>query len=154
MYKNATKCNETLGKWCKTKHGASKIIDTFETYQLALKCTGIAPYRVRLLYWAANLNHASFMLEIYSITIVDIQWDVEVFIVCLSCHFDMGKLPYPRAGGTSLAFSMIHVCLQWQELAWDLSRLACGLGTRIHGTWDFQLMVCQEYNSYLISHYP
>jgi hypothetical protein len=26
------KCNETLGKWCKNKHGASKIIDTFETY--------------------------------------------------------------------------------------------------------------------------
>jgi hypothetical protein len=35
MYKNATKCNETIGKWCKTKHGASKIIDTFETYQIA-----------------------------------------------------------------------------------------------------------------------
>jgi hypothetical protein len=34
MYKNATKCNKTIGKWCKTKHGASKIIDTFETYQL------------------------------------------------------------------------------------------------------------------------
>jgi hypothetical protein len=33
MYKNATKCNKTIGKWCKTKHGASKIIDTFETYQ-------------------------------------------------------------------------------------------------------------------------
>jgi hypothetical protein len=25
-------CNETLGKWCKNKHGASKIIDTLETY--------------------------------------------------------------------------------------------------------------------------
>jgi hypothetical protein len=32
MYKNATKCNKTLSKWCKNKHGASKIIDTFETY--------------------------------------------------------------------------------------------------------------------------
>jgi hypothetical protein len=32
MHKSATKCNETLGKWCKNKHGASKIIDTFETY--------------------------------------------------------------------------------------------------------------------------
>jgi hypothetical protein len=29
------KCNETPGKWCKNKHGASKIIDTFETYQEA-----------------------------------------------------------------------------------------------------------------------
>jgi hypothetical protein len=27
------KCNKTQGKWCKNKHGASKIIDTFETYQ-------------------------------------------------------------------------------------------------------------------------
>jgi hypothetical protein len=33
VYKSTTKCNETLGKWCKNKHGASKIIDTFETYQ-------------------------------------------------------------------------------------------------------------------------
>jgi hypothetical protein len=27
------KCNETLIKWCKNKHGASKIMDTLETYQ-------------------------------------------------------------------------------------------------------------------------
>jgi hypothetical protein len=33
MHKNATKCNETLSKWCKNKHGASKIIDTLEMYQ-------------------------------------------------------------------------------------------------------------------------
>jgi hypothetical protein len=33
MHKSATKCNETLGKWCKNKHGASKIIDMLETYQ-------------------------------------------------------------------------------------------------------------------------
>jgi hypothetical protein len=32
MYKSTTKCNETICKWCKNKHGASKIIDTFETY--------------------------------------------------------------------------------------------------------------------------
>jgi hypothetical protein len=31
-HKNATKCNETQGKWCKNKHGASKIIDMFEMY--------------------------------------------------------------------------------------------------------------------------
>jgi hypothetical protein len=37
MHKSATKCNETLGKWCKNKHGAPKIIDTFETYQSANK---------------------------------------------------------------------------------------------------------------------
>jgi hypothetical protein len=35
MHKNATKCNEPLRKWCKNKHGASKIIDTLETYHSA-----------------------------------------------------------------------------------------------------------------------
>jgi hypothetical protein len=35
MHKSATKCNETIGKWCKNKHGTSKIIGTFETYQLS-----------------------------------------------------------------------------------------------------------------------
>jgi hypothetical protein len=33
MHKSATKCNKTLGKWCKNKHGASKIMDMLETYQ-------------------------------------------------------------------------------------------------------------------------
>jgi hypothetical protein len=40
MHKLATKCNETLGKWCKNKHGTSKIVDTLETYQpIALAAT-------------------------------------------------------------------------------------------------------------------
>jgi hypothetical protein len=38
MHKSATKYNETLGKWCKNKHGASKIMDTLETYQHAHSC--------------------------------------------------------------------------------------------------------------------
>jgi hypothetical protein len=33
MHKDATKCNKTQRKWCINKHGASKITDTFETYQ-------------------------------------------------------------------------------------------------------------------------
>jgi hypothetical protein len=33
MNKNATKYNKTQSKWCIKKHGTSKIIDTFETYQ-------------------------------------------------------------------------------------------------------------------------
>jgi hypothetical protein len=37
MYKSATKCNKTVGKWCKNKHGASKIIDTLDTYQLSTR---------------------------------------------------------------------------------------------------------------------
>jgi hypothetical protein len=34
MHKNATKCNKTQSKWCINKHGASKIIDMFETNHL------------------------------------------------------------------------------------------------------------------------
>jgi hypothetical protein len=44
MHKNTTKCNETLSKWCKNKHGASKIMDMLETYQAsatALADTGM-----------------------------------------------------------------------------------------------------------------
>jgi hypothetical protein len=41
MHKSATKCNATVGKWCKNKHRASKIIDTLETYQEARKRVGI-----------------------------------------------------------------------------------------------------------------
>jgi hypothetical protein len=37
MHKNPMKCNKTQSKWCINKHGASKIIDTFETYQDARK---------------------------------------------------------------------------------------------------------------------
>jgi hypothetical protein len=41
MHKNATKCNETLNKWCKNKHGASKIMDTLETYQVSIGLGGV-----------------------------------------------------------------------------------------------------------------
>jgi hypothetical protein len=42
MHKSATKCNEIIGKWCKNKHGASKIIDTLETYHFVHR-SGAAP---------------------------------------------------------------------------------------------------------------
>jgi hypothetical protein len=37
MHKNAMKCYKTQSKWCVNKHGASKIIDTFETYHF-IRC--------------------------------------------------------------------------------------------------------------------
>jgi hypothetical protein len=49
MHKSSTKCNEIVGKWCKNKHGASKIIDTLETYQ--------------------PLNHGMFPLEMLLVSI-------------------------------------------------------------------------------------
>jgi hypothetical protein len=42
MHKNATKCNETLNKWCKNKHGASKnygyVGDVSAAFLAALAC--------------------------------------------------------------------------------------------------------------------
>jgi hypothetical protein len=46
MHKNATKCNETLSKWCKNKHGASKIIDIFETYQGAVEFAQLVKHSI------------------------------------------------------------------------------------------------------------
>jgi hypothetical protein len=43
MHKSATKCNETVGKWYKNKHGASKIIDTLETYQAPMEVASPVP---------------------------------------------------------------------------------------------------------------
>jgi hypothetical protein len=51
MHKSATKCNETVGKWCKNKHGASKIIDTLETYH---RLSGI-----KMFPFATSLNWLS-----------------------------------------------------------------------------------------------
>jgi hypothetical protein len=57
MHKNATKCNETVGKWCKNKHGASKIIDTLETYHhsLGLKAQSDAARGVSSQGWREGL---------------------------------------------------------------------------------------------------
>jgi hypothetical protein len=41
MHKSAMKCNEIVGKWCKNKHRASKIIDTLETYQQLSKVPNV-----------------------------------------------------------------------------------------------------------------
>jgi hypothetical protein len=37
MHKNTMKCNKIQSKWCIKKHGASKIIDTFKMYHMAMK---------------------------------------------------------------------------------------------------------------------
>jgi hypothetical protein len=45
--------------------------------------------------------------------------DVEVFIVCLSCHFDVGLFHVIGQEVPHWRLSLIHIYLQWQELAWD-----------------------------------
>jgi hypothetical protein len=57
-----------------------------------------------------------------------------VFIVCLSCHFDVGLFHVIGQEVPHWRFLMIHVYLQWQELAWDLTQVAWGLG--IHTSRD------------------
>jgi hypothetical protein len=59
MHKSATKCNEKIGKWCKNKHGASKIIDTFETYHLAAQRSAIYQQNLRR-YHSRRVRKRSF----------------------------------------------------------------------------------------------
>jgi hypothetical protein len=57
MHKSATKCNETLGKWCKNKHGASKLIDTLETYHPTLPPASTGPPPLRF-SWPGHLLYS------------------------------------------------------------------------------------------------
>jgi hypothetical protein len=70
MHKSATKCNERLVKWCKNKHGASKIIDTLETYQVSIetKIPKAKFFRFEN-YW---LNHSDFK------SVVQAVWNIPV----------------------------------------------------------------------------
>jgi hypothetical protein len=60
MHKNATKCNETIGKWCKNKHGALKIIDTLETYHAprAISINTVASSPISIDFTAISTNVA------------------------------------------------------------------------------------------------
>jgi hypothetical protein len=58
MHKSAMKCNKTICKWCKNKHGASKIIDTLETYHAPNKKEPL------LLYIAATHQVVSTVLVV------------------------------------------------------------------------------------------
>jgi hypothetical protein len=60
MHKNATKCNETLSKWCKNKHGASKIMDTLETYQHTNNISGAI---IRSVMKLASITFRSLVLS-------------------------------------------------------------------------------------------
>jgi hypothetical protein len=63
MNKSATNCNKTLGKWCKNKHGGSKIIDTLETYQQPLRRFN-EPKKKAIASKLHRLENAAFIREI------------------------------------------------------------------------------------------
>jgi hypothetical protein len=56
MHKNNTKCNKTQSKWCINKHGASKIIDTFETYHLPIIAFLLFQVYSSCFYLSSKLN--------------------------------------------------------------------------------------------------
>jgi hypothetical protein len=84
MHKSATKCNETVGKWCKNKHGALKIIDTLETYQWIAKILPVGPnfhiVGIAALCWAISKtrNNACFEGRLIS---------SPVGLLCYMCAF-------------------------------------------------------------------
>jgi hypothetical protein len=62
MHTSATKCNETIGKWCKNKHGASKIIDTFETYHPSMNSVNFSGTRWISQHWAPAMQKKEYNL--------------------------------------------------------------------------------------------
>jgi hypothetical protein len=78
MHESATKCNKTVGKWCKNKHGASKIIDTLETYQYHLnmkkqRAPSHDKYSNKCSLFSSSL--ISLLGELY----LDSSWEVAYF---------------------------------------------------------------------------
>jgi hypothetical protein len=66
MHKSAMKCNETLCKWCKTKHGASKIMDTLETYHPSNPSSSSEGHQARKLWLVA--------IKAYELKLVSKEW--------------------------------------------------------------------------------
>jgi hypothetical protein len=101
MHKSTTKCNETIGKWCKNKHGASKIIDTFETYHLTSwfiwydyhKMCG-SPYRFPYPYWLLiEIMWAHFRTRrVTHITCISVRvkWIIGKRVFVWSIRWDLG----------------------------------------------------------------
>jgi hypothetical protein len=90
MHKNATKCNETIGKWCKNKHGASKIIDTFEMYQEAVRYLLVADADLLV---AAGLIVADRGMMQFSVTS---PASVQAFKGAFGLAFQVAKHPQPQ----------------------------------------------------------
>jgi hypothetical protein len=74
MHKNAMKCNKTLSKWCKNKHGASKIMDTLEMYQAAVN-----------IHWKTSIHCIYLYTKCLSIE-RKLDFVVITFVLCFSLY--------------------------------------------------------------------
>jgi hypothetical protein len=128
MHKNATKCNKTQSKWCINKHGASKIIDTFETY--------LAPCSIRTIYMMFSTDPEICMIYTYLVDIngvcilqvwcflAYIPWVCKKYVyicnlgsyilgMCISKYMYLGYayLGYVWVGYTYLGYIYLWVCI-------------------------------------------
>jgi hypothetical protein len=135
MHKNAMKCNKTLSKCCKNKHGASKIIDTFETYQglhrqAQFKDLGDNRFVVRFSSegdWYRALHNGPWQFD-FNINLLkdyngsvrpsDIVFDmVDIWISVLDLPMDMMNRVYGEIIGAWVG-KFIRVEVDEEGLAW------------------------------------
>jgi hypothetical protein len=82
MHKNATKCNETLSKWCKNKHGASKIMDTLETYHWPQFAEDHDLHQGFFMLFDYHCGTSKFDVKIYDCTQCQKEYEAEVHFTC------------------------------------------------------------------------
>jgi hypothetical protein len=142
MHKNATKCNKTQSKWCINKHGASKIIDTFETYHyvvhLSLLWCDLYVIMSFVSSWISRCY--SFHLLCYSIGfILVISWDtlshdvkVTVCALCVSLRLNFTVILIMSYDLSWMSLWIVGVCLKlssalkvtvWSNLDWGMQTL-------------------------------
>jgi hypothetical protein len=73
MHKSAMKCNETVGKCCKNKHGASKIIDTS---QQPVQLHGLVNFQIKTFWLEACYIALVFYFAIWS-------WEIQYYILIM-----------------------------------------------------------------------
>jgi hypothetical protein len=112
------KCNETQGKWCKNKHGASKIIDTLETY---LMC--IVP--IFIIDWFMIM--VSLVLKLF-VSSRPFKLEGVLCIYVLLLHEGQAKnhlyvFPYDLNTRVTfiVSFSWSFVCVHFHDITWLLS---------------------------------
>jgi hypothetical protein len=135
MHKNTTKCNKTQSKWCINKHGASKIIDTFETYQISLvqknrplvaRCfrlfwRGFSTPSILCHYSRRNggvVRHVTIIPSAGGAVAVSRHCFVHL-VACGTTPLSLSHAPLDRICGTTLASILFQASLACGHQIWD-----------------------------------